>query len=58
LAAAVAEISLSMTLKTGNLHKGSGRARLWAMRYAKVNQGYLRKCQHFQSFSKLPCKLR
>jgi hypothetical protein len=38
LAAAVAEISLSMTLKTENLHKGTGRARLWAKGHGKVNQ--------------------
>jgi len=38
LAAAVAEISLSMTLKTENLHKGIGRPRLWAKGHGKVNQ--------------------
>src|SRR5580700_6097593 len=43
-----------MTLKTRRRWRAPGRARLWAMGHAKVNQGPWRKCQHFQSLSKLP----
>jgi len=47
----MAEVSLSMTLKTGSLRKGTGRARLWAKGHGKVNRGGTPKCQHFQSLS-------